>query len=111
MRPSHDETKLPAWVQSELAQARNSAAWWKAKTERQQEGKTEVFYDLGTTMDGKQPLPPGSTLICRTSEGEVRMSARRGYIEVYTSGHLAGDMCLKPMASNHFLIQFHKRTA
>lgn len=107
----HDETKLPEWVQQRLDQARANEAWWRTKAERQQEGNTEVFYDLGTRMDGKQPLPPGSTVIVSTPQGEARMSARKGVIEVYTMGHFAGDMCLKPLASNHFLIQFHGREA
>jgi hypothetical protein len=112
MRPStHDESKLPAWVQQRLALAAANEAWWRTKAERQQDGKTEVFYDLGVGMDSKQPLPPGCTVIVRSPQGEARMSARKGYIEVYTSGHSAGDMCLKPLASNHFLIQFHERTA
>jgi hypothetical protein len=103
---THDITKLPQWAQEHIERLAHLAAYWEGKYQRQQAGDTEAWYDMGHGMDTKQPLPPGSTLICRVPDGEVRMHARKGMVEVFAFGTRAGEMVLRPLASNHFAIGF-----
>jgi hypothetical protein len=105
----HDITKLPRWAQDQIARLEYDIRYLEGKLQRQQDGNTDVFYELG--FDGRrQPLPPGSTLICRTPKGTVSMNTRKGRIEVYASGQAVGSMHIKPLAANHFVVGFDDRT-
>jgi hypothetical protein len=105
---THDISTLPRWAQDRMALQETNIAYWKGKCESALTGQTECFYDLGSQLHGEQALPKGASVIVRVPFGEARMHARRGCIEVYTSGHRAGDLCLKPLSSNHFLLVFHR---
>lgn len=108
---SHDVTRLPKWAQGRIAQAEQSARYWREKMTFADSGDTEVFIRrFGVGNIGLPPESMVSFMVTNDDETTGRFDVRLGEdqrLEVIGVGAvgLSDQVRVIPRSTNLFYVE------